>query len=793
MISFSLILVSAGLFLLLKRTWDFSASQIFLISGIGTLPVVIYVLVLLPQATVRFLIWLAAHSVYRIRVTGQENVPESGGALLVANHVSWVDGILLLVTSSRPVRMLVYADYANDWRLRWLARLFGVIPIKSNAGPKEIIRSLQTARDAVASGDLVCIFAEGAITRTGQLQPFNRGLLRIVKGTGAPVVPVSLDGLWGSLFSYSGGKLLWKRPRQWPYPVSISFGPPLPEPDDVNQVRQAVQRLGAEAVMERKEQELIPVRRLLRKCRQRRLKTKISDSAGTELTGGKLLTATLLFRKLLMRHGVGRDEEMVGLFLPPSVGGVIANTALATMGKVAVNLNYTLSEDVVKYCIQECGIKHVLTSKRFLEKRPFSLDADVLFLEDLKEEASGWDKIASLMQAYLMPLALLERKLGLTKIGPDDLLTVIFTSGSTGEPKGVMLTHHNVLSNIDAMDQLYHIRDDDVLLGLLPFFHSFGFTANLWLVLTLNLRGVFHFNPLDARMIGKLCEKHGVTITMSTPTFLRSYLKRCTPEQFKTLDTVVTGAEKLPQDLAVAFEKKFGVYPSEGYGTTELSPVTAVNVPDHRSGSTRQSGAKPGTVGRVFPNVAAKIVHPDSREDLGMNTEGLLLIKGPNVMKGYLNQPEKTAEVIRDGWYNTGDFARIDDEGFIEITGRQSRFSKIGGEMVPHIRIEELLTGIVQSDAPADGDGDDQPQVPLAVTAVPHETKGERLVVLHRPMSMSIERIREELASAGIPNLWIPARDSFVAVEEIPILGTGKLDLRAIKQVAVDHFQTAVS
>ncbi|GAB4149142.1 MAG: acyl-[ACP]--phospholipid O-acyltransferase [Planctomycetaceae bacterium] len=791
-LSFTLILFSAGLFFVLRSQLELSASEIFLVAGMGTLPVAIYVVVLLPDATIRFLIWLATHSVYRVRVFGKSNVPETGGALLVANHVSWVDGILLLVTSSRPIRMLAYADYVENPKLRWLARLFGVIPIKASAGPKALLKSLQTAREAIEQGELVCIFAEGGITRTGQLQSFNRGLMRIVKGTGAPVIPVYLDGLWGSIFSYRGGKFFWKKPKQWPYPVSIWFGQPLTEPDDVNQVRQAVQNLGVESVNERKSRDLIPARKFLRKCRRSRFRPKVADSSGAELTGGKLLAATLIFRRLLMRKNIGRDENMVGIFLPPSVGGIIANMAVTVMGKVAVNLNYTLSEEVVQFCIQECGIKHVLTSRKFLEKRPFKLDAELVYLEDLKTEASLFDKLIATFHAFVTPISLLERMLGLTKVSPDDLLTVIFTSGSTGNPKGVMLSHHNVNSNIEGVDQLFHLTDDDVLLGVLPFFHSFGYTGNLWLTLALNPKGVFHFNPLDSKTVGKLCEKHGVTIALATPTFLRSYLKRCTPEQFHKLDTVILGAEKLPAELAKAFEEKFGVAPSEGYGTTELSPVAAVNVPDHRSGSTEQSGTKAGTVGRAFPGVSAKVVDPDSGEDLGTNTEGLLLIQGANVMLGYLNNPEKTAEVIHDGWYNTGDFARIDDDGFIEITGRQSRFSKIGGEMVPHIRVEELLNEIVESSDETDN-GDGPPPVALAVTAVPHETKGERLVVLHRPFSKPLEEIIEQLSEKGVPNIWIPSRDSFVEVEEVPLLGTGKLDLKRIKQIALDHFTTPVA
>jgi acyl-[acyl-carrier-protein]-phospholipid O-acyltransferase/long-chain-fatty-acid--[acyl-carrier-protein] ligase len=361
-------------------------------------------------------------------------------------------------------------------------------------------------------------------------------------------------------------------------------------------------------------------------------------------------------------------------------------------------------------------------------------------------------------------------------------MTVIFTSGSTGNPKGVMLSHYNIATNIEAADQLFHFKRTDVLLGILPFFHSFGFTFPLWLTVTAEPKSVYHFNPADPRMIGKLCQDHGVTIMAATPTFLKRYLKRCDKEQFHKLDTAILGAEKMPLDLAKAFEDKFGVWPTEGYGTTELSPLAACNVPPHRSPEGHRDGTRNGTVGRAVPNVSAKVVDPETREDLGTNAEGLLWIKGPNVMLGYLNQPEKTAEVIHDGWYNTGDFAKIDDDGFIQITGRQSRFSKIGGEMVPHLRIEELLASIIED--PNDEEG----EIRVAVTSVPDEDKGERLIIVHKTLNQPVDEVLKKLGEQDIPNLWLPSRDSFVEVETIPLLGTGKLDLKGLKQLVLDKF-----
>jgi acyl-[acyl-carrier-protein]-phospholipid O-acyltransferase/long-chain-fatty-acid--[acyl-carrier-protein] ligase len=375
-------------------------------------------------------------------------------------------------------------------------------------------------------------------------------------------------------------------------------------------------------------------------------------------------------------------------------------------------------------------------------------------------------------------VSILERTFGLLDIAVNDLMAIIFTSGTTGEPKGVMLSHENVGSNIDVASQLFQLRETDTVLGVLPFFHSYGFTGGLWLVLALPPRGVYHFSPLDAGTIGTLCERHRVTIMMAAPTFLRLYLRRCQPEQFQTLDMVVLGAEKMPPELAQAFQDKFGVRPFEAYGTTELSPMAAINVPALRSTEASRAAEKEGSVGRAIPGTSARIVDPDSNVERGPNEPGMLLIRGPNVMLGYLNKPEKTAEVIRDGWYVTGDIAKIDEEGFITIVDRASRFSKIGGEIVPHLKLEECLQFIL-------ADGSHQDELKAVVTAIPDPKQGERLVVLHTALAIPVDRILLRLSEMGLPNLWIPTSDSFVEVPEIPILATGKIDLKHIKEIAL--------
>jgi acyl-[acyl-carrier-protein]-phospholipid O-acyltransferase/long-chain-fatty-acid--[acyl-carrier-protein] ligase len=346
-------------------------------------------------------------------------------------------------------------------------------------------------------------------------------------------------------------------------------------------------------------------------------------------------------------------------------------------------------------------------------------------------------------------------------------------------PKGVMLTHHNIATNVEAIEQVVHPRQSDSVLGIVPFFHSLGFTITLWGPLLLDIRAAYHFSPLDTHTVAKLARMRGATLLLATPTFLRTYLRRCEAEELSSLEVVVAGAEKLPLSLCDAFEKKFGIRPVEGYGTTELSPLVSVNVPPTRSRSATVD-MKEGSVGRPVPSVSAKIVDPETFEDLPLETPGMLLVKGPNVMKGYLGQPEETAKVMHDGWYITGDIARIDMDGFIHITGRLSRFSKIGGEMVPHIRIEEAIQKILGVE--------ENGQLNVVVTSVPDERKGERLVVVHAPLTMSSKEICDRLGNIGVPNLWIPSADSFLEVESIPILGSGKTDLKAISDLAKCHF-----
>jgi acyl-[acyl-carrier-protein]-phospholipid O-acyltransferase/long-chain-fatty-acid--[acyl-carrier-protein] ligase len=419
------------------------------------------------------------------------------------------------------------------------------------------------------------------------------------------------------------------------------------------------------------------------------------------------------------------------------------------------------------------------------------------------------EKLIAVFMAWLLPVSWLERALGRRrKIGLDDLATVIFSSGSTGEPKGVMLSHYNLGSNIQQLEQVFGLNKRDRILGILPFFHSFGFTGTLCLPAALGVGVAYHPNPLDAKTIGPLISEYEVTFLLATPTFLQLYLRGCDPADFGSLRVVMTGAEKLPERLANAFDEQFGIRPLEGYGCTECGPAVAVNTHDFRSAGFRQVGGKRGKIGHPLPGVSVRIVDAENPRGapLPFGQPGLLLVRGPNVMQGYLGKSEKTAEVLIEAtgsagifagelyaptrgaskdagapsnkWYVTGDIAALDEDGFLQITDRLSRFSKIGGEMVPHIKIEEKLhefAGVTEQT--------------FVVAGVPDEKKGERLVVLHKLTEDNLRIALEKLAESDLPNLWKPKADDFHRVESFPLLGTGKLDLRKVKEIALEAFR----
>ncbi|HVM75641.1 MAG TPA: acyl-[ACP]--phospholipid O-acyltransferase [Candidatus Saccharimonadales bacterium] len=746
---------------------------IFFWSSFGTLAALLYVLWLLPDSLLRLLLWIAAHTLYRLDLKGNENIPARGGALLTPNHASWVDAVLLIAATERPIRFLMFRGVYEYWLIHPFAKLLNIIPIASDQSPREMIHSLRIASEALRNGEVVCIFPEGEITRTGQMLPFRRGFERIIKGIDVPIIPTNIDGIWGSIFSFSGGHFLWKWPRTIPYPVRITFGKPLPSTATATEVRQAVQELGVDAFQRRRRHMRTLTRSFILSARRSPRHFAMADGKTSKLSFGESLLRTVFLARRL--RPLWRDQKMVGILLPPSIAGALVNWAALLMGKVPVNLNYTSSNEAMASCATQCGLKTVVTSRLFLEKMPLQPPGELIYAEDLAKHPGAAEKIVALLAAKFLPARLLEIFLGASQpIKLDDTASIIFSSGSTGDPKGVVLSHFNLASNVEQLEQVFHLHDGDSILGILPFFHSFGFTATICLPPLLGIGVVFHPSPLDAKAISALIAEHSVTLLVSTPTFLNTYTRRCTPESFGSLRIVMAGAEKLPERIAQSFDDHFGIRPLEGYGCTECSPVVAVNTYDFRAAYFRQVGAKRGTIGHPLPGVGVRIIDPDSGEHLPPDKPGLLLVCGPNIMVGYLNRPDKTAEVLKDGWYNTGDIATLDEDGFLRITDRLSRFSKIGGEMVPHIKVEEKLHELLDADG----------QV-LAVTAIPDEKKGEKLVVIHTLKQDKLDEVVEKLARTDLPALWKPRPDQFVFAEKLPYLGTGKLDLRKLREMAM--------
>jgi acyl-[acyl-carrier-protein]-phospholipid O-acyltransferase / long-chain-fatty-acid--[acyl-carrier-protein] ligase len=793
LLSFVGIALSAGVYYVFTTFIHLDPRGVILAASVITGAGTVYVLMLLPEWFGRLLLFFVTHSIYRVKVIGRENFPEKTGALLVCNHMSFVDAALLIASTDRPIRFVMYQGIYDNPIVEPFAKMMKAIPISDEQRPREMIRSLHTASEALRQDDIVCIFAEGQITRTGQLLPFRRGLERIMKDVDVPIVPVNLDGVWGSIFSFERGRFLWKIPRNIPYPITVNFGKPMPSSSTAIEVRREVQELQAAAFERRKEGMKTLDRAFIRSARLHPFRFMMADGKYPKVTFGSALVKTMFIARRL-RDQIG-EKPMVGMLLPPSVGGALANYALTLLDRVPVNLNYTSSSEIIDSCASQCELDVTITSRAFVER--FSnlvIPGRTLFLEDALSSPRLSEKLIAIALAWLTPTTLLKRAFGASRgisheeeetelkaVSPvDSLATVIFSSGSTGDPKGVMLTHFNIASNIRQVSQVFMLGGSDKILGILPFFHSFGFMAALWLPAVNGVGVVFHSNPLDAQVIGELVKKYKVTFMVATPTLLQAYMRRCSPESFGSLQYVLVGAEKLPERLAQAFEDTFGIRALEGYGCTECSPVVTVNGRDFRAPGFRQVAAKRGKIGHPLPGVTVKVVDIESGQPVAEGISGMLLVKGPNVMKGYLGRPEKTAEVLNNGWYTTGDVAMVDEDGFVTITDRLSRFSKIGGEMVPHIRIEEKLHDLAGSTE----------QV-FAVTSLPDEKKGERIAVITTLLEAELMPVLEKLSRCDLPALWKPKANLFFHTDSLPMLGTGKTDLRGVRLLASSLAQEA--
>ena len=755
---------AAGVANVCQHFFHLTAAEIIAVAGGMTLIAAFLSFQIIPDFTTRFLVWLLTHTVYRIRVLGAQNIPQRGAALLVANHVTFADGFLINACVHRFTRFMVY----QGWYDRFPAIFKWIKAIRVPDGTRRaVVYTIAAAREQLEQGHVVCIFAEGSLTRTGNLAEFHRGLEKIIEGLDVPVIPVHLGGVWGSIFSLDRRASIWRSIRKWSCPVTVAFGGPMFAPKAA-EVRQVVSELASEVGPTDIRTKETLATRFVQTARRHWRDRAMTDSSSRTLTYGEALAASWLLALRLRR--AHRDETMIGVMMPASTAAAILNLGIVLAGKVPVNLNFTVGRDALESALSQCGVKTIYTSEKFLEKAKIERRSEMRFAEDTLQFSKS-SQVASFVLTRVLPATLL---LGLRRANTDDLAAVLFSSGSTGTPKGVMLSHRNLIANASSVHDLFQVDEHDTIAGVLPFFHSFGFTYTLWFPLLHGAAVAYHASPLDAKGLGELVQKTNATILPAPPTFCQAYLRACSKEQFASLQHVLVGAEKLQPALAQAFEEKFGLPLLEGYGATEMSPVISVNVPDREQLGVKQIGTRAGSVGQPVPGVAAKVVDRETGEAVAHGEEGMLLVRGANRMLGYLNKPEETASVFRDGWYITGDIVIMDADGFIRIVDRQSRFSKIGGEMVPHGRVEEVLHSVLEQDARC------------CVTAVNDERKGERLVALVQDSNLSPKEIWTNLMGTDLPKLWIPKADDIRLIPALPLLGTGKLDLKAAKKMAAE-------
>jgi acyl-[acyl-carrier-protein]-phospholipid O-acyltransferase / long-chain-fatty-acid--[acyl-carrier-protein] ligase len=710
---------------------------------------------------------------YDVTALGLENLPRHG-FLLVPNHISWIDALVLQLACPRPIRYIIDQEYYRKPILHPILRTLGCIPISS----RQSHAAVRAADERIAEGEIVCVFPEGQLERTGTLLRLQRGFELIARHANAQVVPVWLDQLWGSIFSFQGGRFFTKFPKRIPYPVTVAFGKPLePKAADVAAVREELLKLGEFCFSRRTSLDRHLAEECVRGLKRRMFNTAVIDGTDhTELSRGKLLGAAAAFSRYLRQEF---PDERIAIVLPASKASMVTNLAVTLANKVPVDLNFTMGRAANESCCRRANLRVAISATQFMERiKDFPWPERILKLDELLPRMKG-QIIFWWIVSVLLPTRLLLRVLNIPKKGGHAEAVLLFTSGTTGDPKGVVVSHRNVVGNVSQFRVLLDAKETDAILASLPFFHTFGSTVTLWYPLIAGVRIVTYPNPLEAAKCAALIEQYKLTFLLATPTFLRLYLRKAESQQLQTLRLIIAGAEKLPLDLASHFEQRFHKKIFEGYGLTETAPVVSVNLPDlepAKPGEHVQPSSRLGSVGRLAPGMAAEIRDPESEQKLSLFQTGMLWLRGVNIFEGYLHDPKRTAEVLRDGWLKTGDIGRFDEDGFLYIEGRLSRFSKIGGEMVPHETVESKIIDLLGLSG--------RDERPIAVMGVQDEAKGEALVLLSA-VDIDLEDLRKKLYAAGVPNLWIPK--GVHRVDSIPVLASGKLDLKKCNELVAER------
>jgi len=775
--------VSMFLFLILTALFgyfDLEAVGLFYIIATIAFLGMGYTFIKLPQSLIRYVVRMIIGFKYRLQVDGLRNIEADKGVLLLGNHISFLDWAILQMAYPKQIRFVMERSYYEKWYLKPFLDFFGVIPISSR-GSKT---ALFLVTEALNRGETVALFPEGHLSRNGHLGTFQRGFeLASKEANNAIIVPFYLRGLWEDNFSYASKKMKRNKNKD----ISVTFGEALDMHSDAVAVKKSVFDLSVQSWKTYADTLPCVQKAWLSSAKEVGAKLCMVDSTGVELSGDRFIAGTFMIASKLKAHL--KETQNVGLLLPTSVGGSMGNMAVMSLGKTVVNLNYSSGEASLHHALKIANITKVVASKQFvikLKAKGFDLsevlkEVEVIYLEELKEQMSKAKGVFTLALVKLLPTWVLSL-LYVKGAKLDDTAAILFSSGSEGTPKGIELSHKNMMGNIKQAITLINPRDEDVMLGTLPIFHSFGLTVTTLLPLIEGLPVVCHPDPTDGLGIGKVAAKYEATMLFATATFFRLYTrnKKLNPLMFKNLRMVIAGAEKLPQEIRDDFKKKFGHDIYEGYGATETTPVASINIPDvlMQDSWKLQIGHKVGTVGLPVPGSSFKIVDPESFEELDTGKEGMILIGGTQIMKGYIGDPEKTASVIKeiDGirWYITGDKGRIDEDGFLTIVDRYSRFAKVAGEMVSLGLVEREIATVL-------GENDQS-----AVVVLPDAKKGEKLVLLLEG-DMEIDALKEKIKSLEMNPLFVPSE--YFKVEELPKLGTGKADFKGAKKLALELSQ----
>ena len=771
----NLFMVAFLLFALLCASFDISTRAIFIIAAICVFVCGFYGIKLLPHLFARVLTLPFIKLGYKVYVDGVQNIPLRGGVLLLGNHVSFIDWLVLQIACPRPIKFAMHRSYYSLWYLKWFLKWFKTIPIDDDASKIGV----EKIREYLQNGEVVALFPEGHLSYNGQVDEFMEGFEVSLKDSGAFVVPFYISGLWGSTFSRANtkSKSVFYTRRQ----IGVNFGKAMSDSATAKDVKKEVVALSFFAFEEELRNTAPLQYNWLKTVKRNPFRNLIADTTGLELNGIKFLTLMLVFLKKI---DLGGDKN-IGLLLPSSVMGSAMNLLVLIKGRVGVNLNYTLSEENLINCVEMAGIKKVISSKKFVEKlkdRGFYLERSIgekfIYLEDIGATVTKNDRKMAFLKALFFPKALI-KALYFEKTSINDEACILFSSGSESLPKGVILTHKNIMANILQIYTLLNSDDKEVILANLPTFHCFGLTVSAYLPLSTGIKSVHVPDPTDGYMVGLMSAKHRATVMFGTSTFYRLYTKnrKVNSLMFSNIRVAISGAEKLNLNVRTEFKMKFGVDIYEGYGTTETTPVISVNTPNILEPDNYKEliFSKLGSVGLPLPFTIVKIVDEESLEELKTGEEGLILIGGAQVMKGYYKDEKRTAKVLVniDGvtYYKTGDIGYIDKDGFLFITDRVSRFAKVGGEMISLGLIEGKINELL-----------DQDEI-IAITNVPDEKKGESIVLFYVGDKDKIE-LNDLLDKSQLPPIMRPSKIHLV--ESIPTLGSGKTDLGATKKLALE-------